>query len=137
VWDYLRVAEIFVSRPGAPTLERRIEEGRRSLFFGHHADYAAVTSQVAVGDAARAFDRASHYLLDTRFMIAWSNALAEQGRLAEAQHLAARLREFRKPDAESFFEPCSVAASAPAAAPPAFPCQPPAQPLPWQAFLPR
>ncbi len=134
VWDYQRVAEIFVSRPGAPSLERRIEAGRHSLFFGHHADYAAVTSQVAVGDPARAFDRASHYLLDTRFMIAWSTALAEQGRLAEALHLAARLREFRKPEAETFFAPCAPAASAPA---PAFPCQAPASPLPWQAFLPR
>jgi len=140
--DYLRVAAIFSARPGAAPLEQRIADGRRSVFFGHHADYAAVTSGVAVSDAARAFDRATHYLLDTRLMIAWSQALAVQGRLDEARHLAARLREFRKVDAEEFFAACpgatppgTSAAAAAASAP--FQCQPAARTPDWREVLPR
>ena len=141
VWaavDYMRVAAIFSTSPGAAPLEQRIADGRRSVFFGHHADYAAVTSGVAVPDAARAFDRATHYLLDTRLMIAWSQALAAQGRLDEARHLAARLREFRKADAEDYFEPCSDAAAAPAAASAAnapFQCQPPTRTPGWREYM--
>ncbi|MBS1137647.1 MAG: O-antigen polymerase, partial [Proteobacteria bacterium] len=141
VWaavDYMRVAAIFSTSPGAAPLEQRIADGRRSVFFGHHADYAAVTSGVAAPDAARAFDRATHYLLDTRLMIAWSQALAAQGRLDEARHLAARLREFRKADAEDYFEPCSDAAAAPAAASAAnapFQCLPPTRTPGWREYM--
>jgi len=136
VVDYARVAVIFSARPGLPPLEQRIAEGRRSLLFGHHADYAAVTSGVPVPDEARAFDRATHYLLDTRLMMAWSRALAEQGRLDEARHLAARLREFRKPEAEAFFSVCEEAASvAEAGASAPFQCDPPARRLSWQEVL--
>jgi hypothetical protein len=137
VADYARVAVIFSARPGLPPLEQRIAEGRRSVLFGHHADYAAVTSGVDVPDAARAFDRATHYLLDTRLMMAWSLALAEQGRLDEARHLAARLREFRKPEAEAFFAVCDEAAGvadAGAGAPP-FQCGLPERNLSWRELL--
>ena len=140
--DYARVAAIFSARPGAAPLEQRIADGRRSVFFGHHGDYAAVTSGVAVPDAARAFDRATHYLLDARLMIAWSQALAAQGRLDEARHLAARLREFRKADAEDFFAACpgvtppATSAAASAALAP-FQCQPPGRTPSWQEYQPQ
>jgi O-antigen ligase len=109
VLDYNRVAAIFTADEGAAPLEQRIATGQRSVFFAHHADYAAVTSGVAVGDPVRAFDRATHYLLDTRLMIAWSRALAERGQLDAARYIAERLREFRKTDAENFFDACPVA----------------------------
>jgi hypothetical protein len=139
VADYARVAVIFSARPGLPPLEQRIAEGRRSVFFGHHADYAAVTSGVPVPDPARAFDRATHYLLDTRLMMAWARALAEQGRLEEARHVAARLREFRKPEAEAFFSVCEGAdavAEAGTGAPPPFQCGLPERSLSWREVLP-
>jgi hypothetical protein len=115
VLDYNRVAAIFSADEGAAPLEQRIAIGQRSLLFAHHADYAAVTSGVAAGDPAHAFDRATHYLLDTRLMIAWSRALAERGQLDAARFIAERLREFRKTDAEGFFDACPVA-RAPSAA---------------------
>ena len=136
VVDYARVALIFSARPGLPPLEQRIASGQRSVLFGHHADYAALTSGVAPPGAAPAFDRATHYLLDTRLMIAWAQALAAQGRLDEARHLAERLREFRKPDAESFFDPCAPAASAAAAGASApFQCEAPARAPGWRSYL--
>jgi O-antigen ligase len=135
VWDYARVSAIYRVVPEVP-LAQRIEHGQGSVFFAHHADYAAATSGVSVrGDPRRAFDRASHYLLDTRLMIAWAKALAEQGELDAARHVAARLREFRKPDAEAFFEPCPDAAGPPGNGLP-FQCELP-PPLAWQRFLPN
>ncbi len=90
-------------------------------------------------DAGAAFDRATHYLLDTRLMMAWAQALAAQGRLDHARHLAARLREFDKADATTFFEACPQAASpaeTAAAASGPFQCALPARQPGWQQFLP-
>ncbi len=131
-WDYRRVSQIFKATPNAPPLQQRVQAGQRSVFFGHHADYAAVTSNVPVDDREAALARASHYLLDTRFMMAWARARAAAGDEAAARHLAARLREFRKPDAAGFFAPCA----SPASAAKAFQCQPPpdAQPA-WRDFV--
>ncbi|MEO8079434.1 MAG: Wzy polymerase domain-containing protein, partial [Caldimonas sp.] len=42
-YDYSRVAVIFSPGPGAGPLAERIAEGRRSVLFAHHADYAAAT----------------------------------------------------------------------------------------------
>jgi O-antigen ligase len=151
--DYARVVAIFAAPADAPPLVDRIAEGQRSVFFAHHADYAAVTSGVlpAAGDsplaravaAEAAFARATHYLLDTRLMVAWARHLAATGREPMAQHLAERLREFRHPQSEALLGVCEApagaasAAAAPADTRPAFPCQPPPQPVPWQAFLAR
>ena len=136
VWDYGRVAAIFSAEPGSPPLERRIASGQRSVFFAHHADYAAVTSNLAQADPARAFDRTTHYLLDTRLMMAWAKSLAERGDLDAARTLAARLREFDKADAEDFFDACPVAAQ-PAAAGLPFQCELPTTALGWTEFLPH
>ncbi len=78
--DYLRVVEIFAPSAGAGPLAERIESGRRSLFFAHHADYAAVTTAQQPETVAGGFDRAPHYLLDTRLMTAWARALEARGR---------------------------------------------------------
>ena len=42
------------------SIDRRlatIASGQHSVFFAHHADYAAVTSGVATPNSAQAFDR--------------------------------------------------------------------------------
>jgi hypothetical protein len=137
VRDYQRVTVIFSSLPGAAPLAARVAAGQSSVFFSHHADYAAVTSGVEVADSRRAFARATHYLLDTRLMAAWAEALAASGDVRAAQHVAARLREFRKADAAEFFAPCD-AAGAPAtaaSAPLPFQCAPPGVAVPWRAFI--
>lgn len=131
VADYLKVVAIFAATPGAPPLQQRIAEGQRSIFFAHHADYAAVTAGLPLADPERAFDRVTHYLLDTRLMIAWAQALAARGEVDAARHLAARLREFRKPDAADFFAPCEASADALP-----YPCQAPDHPVPWRRFAP-
>ncbi len=137
VADYRHVARIFSASAGDAPLEQRIASGRDSLFFTHHADYAAATSGVAVADTQAAFDRATHYLLDTRLMKAWAQSLEAQGRIDEARHLAQRLREFRKAETKEFFDACKVPASASTAqAGPPFQCAAPQRPVDWRSFLP-
>jgi len=138
VFDYLRVAEIFASRAGAAPLEQRIASGKRSVFFAHHAHYAAATVSDTPGQEMASFDAATHHLLDTRLMMAWAQAFAEVGDLERARYLAERLREFRNPASADFFAECDRAREAglPVAQWP-FQCQPPSRALSWQDFLPE
>lgn len=130
LWDYRRVVVIFSPGERAVLLADRIAEGRRSWFFAHHADYALVTTADAPVTRPGAFDRAPHYLLDTRLMIAWAHALAARGDVDRARHLAARLREFRNPSANEFFAQCqsSTGDNGP------YQCKLPAWRLDWQDF---
>lgn len=131
VFDYYRVALIFSAEEPARPLEQRIAAGQRSVFFSHHADYAAATTEGLADPGLAPFSRAAHYLLDTRLTMAWAQALARAGRLDEARHVAQRLKEFRNPLSKEFFAPCE------AAAPPAqdFQCQLPSRVLGWRDFL--
>jgi O-antigen ligase len=135
VVDYQRVAVIFSADADATPLVQRVADGRRSVFFGHHADYAAVTSGIPLADPQAAFARATHYLLDTRLMLAWARARAAAGDDDGARHLAARLHEFRNPGADEFLAECEGAASTAAAASLPFQCQPPQRVWPWRDFL--
>lgn len=132
VIDYWRVVVIFAPPEGAAPLSQRILDGRRSWFFGHHADYAAATSVADPAMVMPAFDTATHYLLDTRLMLAWANALHRRGDDERAKHLAARLREFRNPASDVFFEVCKT--PPPAGSAPPFQCQAPTQRLDYRSF---
>jgi O-antigen ligase len=136
LFDYLRVAEIFAARRGAAPLEQRIEAGKHSLFFAHHAHYAAATVSDTPAQELSSFNIATHHLLDTRLMMAWAQAYAQAGDLERARHLAQRLREFRNPASAEFLAECDKArAQGVAASVLPFQCTPPARPLTWQDFL--
>ena len=111
VADYTRVVVIFAPPDNAAPLAQRIADGRRSWFFAHHADYAAATTSEHPAQAMRSFLRATHYLLDSRLMIAWATALDEAGDTEHARYVAQRLREFRNDGAAAFFAPCAAAAA--------------------------
>jgi O-antigen ligase len=138
VWDYGRVSVIFSAADDAPPLAQRIAHGQHSTFFAHHADYAAATTEIDPRLREHAFDRATHYLLDTRLMMAWAEDLARRGDLDRARYLAARLREFRNPLSEDWFAACDAVALPITSSPPAppFQCAPPAQAHDWREFLP-
>ena len=136
LFDYLRVAAIFEARRGAAPLEQRIEAGKRSVFFGHHAHYAAATVSDTPAQEMPAFDIATHHLLDTRLMLAWAQAYAQAGDLERARHLAQRLREFRNPASADFLAECGRARDdGQPGAPSPFQCSPPSVVLSWQDFL--
>ena len=122
VVDYSRIVVIFAPPEGAPPLAQRIAEGRRSVFFSHHADYAAATTAERPSQAMPSFLGAPHYLLDSRLLQAWATALAEAGDTEHARYLAQRLREFRNPQSSEFFAPCAAPALPGAAQP--FQCEP-------------
>lgn len=130
VVDYQRVVRIFEAPADAPPLAQRIRDGRASWLFAHHGDYAAATTGLAQPDGLAAFDGAKHYLLDTRLMRAWAEAQAAAGRLDEARHVAARLREFGAQRAEDLFASCATPASAAAA----WACQPPEHQIDWRVL---
>jgi O-antigen ligase len=131
VWDYRKVVAIF-SPPidSTDTLAERIAPGRHSWFFAHHADYALVTTIEGAGTLPGAFERAPHFLLDTRLMTAWAEALAAQGDIERARYLAARLREFRNANSKEFFAPCDDAAVLEKP----FQCSPPTRTFTWRDF---
>jgi O-antigen ligase len=135
VWDYSRVTAIFAADDDAPALGQRIERGQHSLFFAHHADYAAATTEVDQRLRQRAFGGAAHYLLDTRLMMAWAEDLARRGDVDRARHLAARLREFKNPLSKDWFAECDEPAAP--GTPPPFQCAPPAQNYSWRDFARR
>jgi len=129
-WDYWRVSTIFSDEAGLKPLPVRIAAGQTSPLFAHHADYAEATTAEPPSRALGALDRATHSLLDTRLMIAWSTALAESGQSERARYLVARLREFRKDDAQEFFAPCADATVVDKP----FQCQPEPVGLKWRDF---
>jgi len=144
LYDYMRVVIIFVPPAHAAPLEQRIADGRHSILFAHHADYAAATVAEHPGKVMKAFERAPHFLLDSRLMLAWAKALDENGETDKARYVAARLKEFHNEQSDEFFAPCAAAGAsasaraasastsgASAAAPAAVPA-----PLPFQCLAP-
>jgi O-antigen ligase len=131
-YDYMRVVVIFAPPNGAASLADRIEGGRQSVLFPHHADYAAATTVDRPADAMAAFQRATHFLLDARLMMAWATALDEAGETDRARYLAARLREFRNEQAEPFFAACEAPAKAGTKRP--FQCDPPVRTYTYADF---
>lgn len=129
--DYTRVAAIFSADDDTP-LSARIARGQKSVFFAHHADYAAVTVATHPSTAWKSFRRAPHLLLDTRLMIAWSKAYAEKGDVERARYIADRLREFRNPDSAEFFAECDKPLAAGMPAP--YQCTPATRQFTYQDF---
>jgi hypothetical protein len=104
-WDYQRVRTIFDAQTTRPLAER-IAEGQRSWFFGHHADYAAITVSDRPEKLRAEFARPTQYLLDARLMQAWAQALSDAGEGDLARHLAQRLRAVAREENREFFSPC-------------------------------
>jgi Virulence factor membrane-bound polymerase, C-terminal/O-Antigen ligase len=137
LYDYMRVVLIFAPPANAESLEKRIADGQHSILFAHHADYAAATVVEHPGKVMKAFQRAPHFLLDARLMVAWARALDEDGETDKASYVAERLKEFHNEQADEFFAPCVAAAAASAASAPAklpFQCLAPTKKLGFKDF---
>lgn len=131
VLDYWRVVVIYAPPPGSGTLVQRIEAGKRSLLFAHHAHFAQATTAVDPEQVLAAVRISSHHLLDTRLMVAWAQALHAQGDVERARHIAARLREFRNKNSDAFFAPCQTL---PLPEPLPFQCTAPSRVMDWRDF---
>ncbi len=114
VVDYHRIVAIYAPAEDAGPLAARIANGQRSVFFSHQADYAAATSLPPGPVALAAARRTAFSLVDARLLMHWSLSLQATGDMEGARFLADRLREFRNPTGDTWFEACEDAASAPA-----------------------
>ena len=123
IYDYQRVAAIYQPAEDAATEERRIADGRRSVLFGHHADRLAGTLSPKGMRQLEPYRRAVHEMLDMRLLMAWAQALDENGDIERARYIAARVREFDGPVSQGFFVPCERPGT-------------PAEPLPFQCTPP-
>jgi O-antigen ligase len=132
VMDYASVVTIFAPVDGAPTLAKRIEDGQQSVFFAHHADYAAATSAEHHSQAMQALQRAPHYLLDARLLQTWAIALNKAGDPERGRFVAQRLKEFKNEQAAPFFAACTEAAAQGPAQP--FQCTPPTHQFGYEDF---
>jgi O-antigen ligase len=132
VVDYARVVVIFAPSEDASPLAQRIEIGRNSVLFAHHADYAAVTTTDHPADAMDSFKTATHYLLDARLLLVWAKALDEAGDTERARYVAQRLKEFRNEQAEPFFAPCAEPLKPGEVLP--FQCTPPSKDFKYEDF---
>lgn len=128
VWDYQRIVDIYAPGAGAAPLNQRIATGQRSLFFAHQADYAAATSLPPGAEALAATRRTGFSLIDARLLMHWSRSLEATGDAEGARYMADRLREFRNPTGDGWFESCADAASAPAM----LQCQPASAVVDWR-----
>ena len=140
LYDYMRVVVIFAPPAGAGPLEQRIADGRKSVLFSHHADYAAATTDERADESMSVFAGAPHYLLDSRLLMAWATALDAHGETDKARFVAARLKEFHNASTNEFFAPCgedkAPAKSAAAdASPVPFQCQAPTRSYRFEDFL--
>lgn len=113
VWDYQRVVVIYAPTDNVTPLDERIARGQRSVFFGHHADYAAATSDPPGQAALAATRRTAFSLIDARLLMHWSRSLEATGDVEGARFVADRLREFRNSTGDHWFASCAQAASAP------------------------
>jgi len=127
VWDYQRIVVIYAPSADAQPLNQRIATGQRSPFFGHQADYAAATSLPPGPEALAAARRTGFSLIDARLLMHWSRSLEATGDAEGARYLADRLREFRNPVGDGWFENCGDPASAPM-----LQCQPASGVVEWR-----
>ena len=130
--DFARVVVIFDPPADAPPLSQRIDAGRHSVFFSHHAHYAAATTSANPSSEMPSLQYASHYLLDARLMQAWAKAYAQRGELDKARYIVARLREFGDAQSNPFLAACDVPRPQGFEAP--FQCQPAKQHWTYKDF---
>jgi O-antigen ligase len=130
--DFARVVVIFDPPADAPALSQRIEAGQHSVFFSHHAHYAAATTTANPSSEMPSLQYASHYLLDARLMQAWAKAYAQRGEPDKARYIVDRLREFGDAHAGPFLAACDVPRPPGVEAP--FQCQPSKQPWTYKDF---
>ncbi len=130
--DFARVVVIFDPPEDAPALSQRIETGQHSVFFSHHAHYAAATTTANPSSEMPSLQYASHYLLDARLLQAWAKAYAQRGELDKARYIVDRLREFGDAHAGPFLAACDVPRPLGVEAP--FQCQPSKQHWTYKDF---
>ncbi|OYU28644.1 MAG: hypothetical protein CFE41_04950 [Burkholderiales bacterium PBB2] len=106
--DYLRIVVIRdESGLDIPIWENVVEAQQRSVLFPVYADRYAALMLSPGRDALVAARRAAHLICDEPLLMSWSKSLAAEGDLDRARYVAQRLREFKTPQVNDWFEVCN------------------------------
>ncbi|MEY4414379.1 MAG: hypothetical protein RIQ53_1672 [Pseudomonadota bacterium] len=131
--DFQAISSIYsVAKDERRSLAQRIADGQGSLWFAHHADYAAATNPMQPLSRALGLQSAVHYLLDGQLMQTWARELAAQGHPEHARLLMQRLGEFRRLEPDKQERVCGREMAPGDAAI----CVPPTQTPDWRSFIP-
>ena len=127
--DYANIVALHRPESKGPGLEQ-LRRGQLSPLFSRHADYLLAIRARPALSVLPEIERSAHVGLDSHVLFAWAHALQQRGELDKARYLAARMREFKRPELQSFFAPCADATLAPKP----FQCEPPSASLSWRDF---
>lgn len=141
-WDYLKISPIY-EQPTlmSKSMQSRIAVGQSAIWYHPYADVATLSPEVFKpnqpwsSSVEYALKSASHHLLHFRIMAIWAYALHARGMpgdIQKAKYIAARIREFPLPIAQSWFEDCKQVLVSINPLP--FQCTPPTEPLTWRDF---
>ncbi len=107
--EYLAISKMYL--PSA-TRQMTVFEGiatvQRSFFFRDHGDYAAAITLAPGPYSLQSAQRAGHRLIGGQLLKAWAEALHATGHEDQARYLAARLKEFRLPEYQTWFAACNA-----------------------------
>jgi O-antigen ligase len=105
---YQPISHLYHPPEDGATEQARIDRARQSPVFGHYGDRFAGTLAAPGERTLEPYQEIVFEHLDLQLLMSWSQAYAEAGQFAHAHHLAMRLKEFRQPATQRFFEVCDT-----------------------------
>jgi O-antigen ligase len=108
LYDYQPIANLYAPPEDGLSQEQRIDRARLSVLFGHFGDRFAGTLARAGERKLEPYREIIFEMLDLQLLKSWAVAQAETGHVDRARYLAARIKEFKQPQAQQFFDICST-----------------------------
>ncbi len=91
--EYDATASIYDAGGNVVRTRATAADASQHFFYGHYGDYATIMLNRDTVPADR-FARPTRAIIDEKLLVAWSRSLAREGRMREADFIAARAREF-------------------------------------------
>jgi O-antigen ligase len=129
LYDYQAIANVYAPPNDGLSDDQRVVRARRSVLFGQFGDRFAGTLARVGTRQVEPYREIVFEHLDLQLLLSWTLAQAEAGHADKARYLAARLKEFDRPEVQRFFEVCATPQGAAA-----FQCSPPPPGLSFRDF---
>ncbi len=129
LYDYQAVANVYAPPNDGLSDDQRVARARQSVLFGQFGDRFAGTLASVGTRQVEPYREIVFEHLDLQLLMSWALAQAEVGHMDKARYLAARLKEFDRPQVQRFFEVCATPQAAAA-----FQCSPPPSGMSFRDF---
>lgn len=129
LYDYQAVANVYAPPNDGLSDDERVVQAQKSVLFGQFGDRFAGTLARVGTRQVEPYREIVFEHLDLQLLMSWMLAQAEVGHTDKARYLAARLKEFDRPQVQRFFEICATPQAATA-----FQCGPPPPGLSFRDF---